>query len=274
MTFGRRGFLGILCVTILFVLPARPASAQQVDLTPEQIEAFLLKARIVSTRSAGSGVTDSRRATLSDGVITHDAHIQTVDVSRPVFEAGRASEVNFRDSYRYNIAGYRLARMLGLDNVPVSVERSVNRRAAAVTWWVDDVLMSEGERIKQQTVGPDPDRTAKQIQIMHVFDELIQNRDRNQGNVLWDANWKMWMIDHTRAFRLGRSLVRPNELRRCDRALLQALRTITEDAVAQAMGRNLARDEVRALLARRDLLVAHFDRLIAERGEDVVLFTF
>jgi hypothetical protein len=84
----------------------------------------------------------------------------------------------------------------------------------------------------------------------------------------------MWMIDHTRAFRLGRSLVRPNELRRCDRALLQALRTITEDAVAQAMGRNLARDEVRALLARRDLLVAHFDRLIAERGEDVVLFTF
>jgi hypothetical protein len=67
MTFGRRGFLGILCVTILFVLPARPASAQQVDLTPEQIEAFLLKARIVSTRSAGSGVTARAARRSTDG---------------------------------------------------------------------------------------------------------------------------------------------------------------------------------------------------------------
>ncbi len=273
MTFGLRGLPGVLCFVVLLALPALHAGAQQVDLTPEQMEAFLLKARIVSTRNAGSGVTDSRRATLTDGVITHDAHIQTVDISRPVFEAGRASEVNFRDSYRYNIAGYRIARLIGLDNVPVSVERRVNGRMAAVTWWVDDVLMDEGERIKQQTVGPDPDRTAKQIQTMYVFDELIQNRDRNQGNVLWTNDWKMWMIDHTRAFRLGRTLMRPNELRRCDRAVLQGLRGLTEDAVTQVMGRILTREETRALLARRDLLVAHFDRLIAERGDEVVLFT-
>ena len=38
---------------------------------------------------------------------------------------------------------------------------------------------------------------------LRIFDELIQNRDRNTGNLLWTTDWKMWMIDHTRAFRLG-----------------------------------------------------------------------
>ena len=44
---------------------------------------------------------------LSDGQVTHDVHIQTIDVAKPVFEAGRNTEVNFKDTYRYNIAGYR-----------------------------------------------------------------------------------------------------------------------------------------------------------------------
>ena len=39
-----------------------------------------------------------------------------------------------------------------------------------------------------------------QLQVVRVFDELIQNRDRNQGNILWTSDWKMWLIDHTRAF--------------------------------------------------------------------------
>ena len=52
------------------------------------MEAFLLKARVSNQRDAGGGVTDSRRATLSDGQVTHDAHVQTVDDANAVFEAG------------------------------------------------------------------------------------------------------------------------------------------------------------------------------------------
>jgi hypothetical protein len=100
-------------------------------LTPQAIEPFLLKARIGATRGAGGGVTDSLRATLSDGTLTYDAQIQTVDVSKARFEAGKASEVNFRDSYRYNVAAYRLSRLLGMDNAPVSVERRVDGKPAA-----------------------------------------------------------------------------------------------------------------------------------------------
>ena len=100
-------------------------SASAPSLSPEQMETFLLKARITKERDAGSGVTNSRRATLSDGQITHDAHIQTVDIAQQVFQAGRNTEVNFKDTYRYNIAGYRVARLIGLTTVPMSVERTV-----------------------------------------------------------------------------------------------------------------------------------------------------
>ena len=95
--------------------------------------------------------------------------------------------------------------LLGLDIVPMSVLRRVNGKPAAVTWWLDDVAMDEGERQKMKPVpvGPNPSRTAGYIHILRVFDELIQNRDRNAGNFLWTKDWTMWMIDHTRAFRLG-----------------------------------------------------------------------
>jgi hypothetical protein len=237
------------------------------------MEAFLMKARVSNVRDAGGGVTLSRRATLTDGQLTHDAHIQTIDVAQQVFQAGRNTELNFKDTYRYNIAGYRVARLLGLNTVPMSVERNIDGKIAAVTWWVDDVKMDEKDRLKIKELGPDPVRTTKQIQIMRIFDELIQNRDRNQGNILWTSDWTMWLIDHTRAFRLGKDLLKPENLSRCDRGLLDRLRAITPESLAQAVGSSLTKPEQEALLARRDRIVKHYDDRIARLGEPVVLFT-
>jgi hypothetical protein len=266
--------LGVILVAVLSrVLAAQAAAESKASLTPEQMEAFLLKARVSNQRDAGGGVTGSRRATLSDGQLTHDVHIQTIDEAKPVFESGRNTELNFKDTYRYNIAGYRVARLIGLDRVPMSVERAVDGKLAAVTWWVDDVKMDEKERLKTNAAGPDPVKTGKQIQIMRVFDELIQNRDRNQGNVLWTGDWTMWMIDHTRAFRLGKALLKPEQLVRCDRGLLERLRALTPEALSQAVGNSLTKGEQEALLARRDQIVKHYDDRIARLGEPVVLFT-
>jgi hypothetical protein len=250
-----------------------PAPASTPALSPEAMEAFLLKARVSNLRDAGSGVTNSRRATLTDGQLTHDAHIQTVDIAQSVFEAGRNTELNFQDTFRYNIAGYRLAKLVGLTTVPMSVERAVEGKPAAVTWWVDDVQMDEKERMKTKSQGPDPVKTNKQIQIMRIWDELIQNRDRNQGNILWTHDWTMWLIDHTRAFRLNTNLLKPEQLARCDRGLLERLRAVTPEALAQAVGNSLTKQEQEALLARRDKIVKHYDERIARLGEPVVLFT-
>ena len=270
----------VVALLLLAVAPALrgqqplPPLPRPVTLSPEEMEVFLRTAKITKKANINKGVTDTIRATLSDGRITHDAQIQTVDIEKTVFEAGRASEIDFKDTWRYNIGGYRLARLLGMDNVPMSVKRVIDNKDAAVTWWIDDVMFDEQGRLKQKSrQGPDPERTVKQIAIRLVFDELIQNRDRNQGNLLWTKDWTLWLIDHTRAFRLGKSLVKPDQLSRCDRALLAALRTLTFDEMDKAMGDVMRDDEMKAVLVRRDLIVKHFEARVALLGEAVVLFT-
>ena len=268
--------LTFLAISWSVALPAaqNTAAPAPVALTASRMEEFLLRAKIVRTRGAGDGVTGSQRATLSDGVLTHDAQIQTVDQARTLFQApGAAPEMNFRDSYRYNVAGYRLAVLLGLNNVPMSVERRVNGKRAAVTWWIDEVMMNERERLKAEARGPDPERTAMQTHVMRVFDELIANRDRNMGNLVWTKDWTMWMIDHTRAFRLDADLQRPNVLLRVERSLLEHMRALTLDAVTKSVGRSLMRHEIQAVLTRRDAIVKLFDAKIAERGEGPVVYT-
>ena len=244
------------------------------QLTPSEMEAFLLQAQIVDIREAGGGVTGSQRATLTDGMFTHDVHIQTVDVWKPVFNAGRQTELNFKDTYRFNIAAYRLARLLGVNGVPMSVERTVDGDVAAVTWWVDDVQMDEKERFKRRAMGPNPLRTSNQLQLMRIWDELIQNRDRNQGNTVWTKDWTMWLIDHTRAFRLGDELMKPEELRRIDRGLLARLKGLTEDSIAKAVADSLHESEQEAVLQRRDRIVKLFEERAAKVGDAAVYIDF
>ena len=270
----------VVALVLLSVAPALrgqqplPPPPGPVTLSPEEMDVFLRTAKITKKARIDKGVTDTIRVTLSDGRITHDAQIQTVDIEKTVFEAGRASETNFKDTWRYNVGGYRLARLLGMNNVPMSVKRVIDNKDAAVTWWIDDVQFDEQGRLKQTSrQGPDPERTVKQIASRLVFDELIQNRDRNQGNLLWTKDWTLWLIDHTRAFRLGKNLVKPEQLTRCDRAQLAALRTLTFEAMDKAMGDVMTDDEMKAVLVRRDLLVKHFEARTALLGEAIVLFT-
>jgi hypothetical protein len=238
------------------------------------MEDFLLNAQISDIKGVNKGVTNSRRATLSDGRITHDAHIQTVDISKALFQPDRGpAEMNFKDSYRFNIAGYRLARLLGLDNVPVSVERRVQGTPAAVTWWLDGELMDEGARRKKQPAGGLSPKTAGQIHIMRVFDELIANSDRNAGNLYWTPDGEMWLIDHTRAFRLGKKLKTPKLLERCERGLLENMRGLTAETLSREVGDSLSKYEIEALLARRDEIVKLFEGMIAQRGESAILYT-
>jgi hypothetical protein len=278
MTVNQRSIVVALAVSFVMMRPClaqdTAASTAQPVLTPDEMETFLLHADIVATKSSKKGVTNARRVTLFDGKVRHDAQVQDVDIALPIFEVGpKYTEVNFKDTYRYNIAGYRLAQLLGLGNVPMSVERKVTGKQAAMTWWIDDVVMDEGARQKQHTVGPNPSRTASQIHIMRVFDELIQNRDRNAGNLLWTIDWKMWMIDHTRAFRLGRELLKPQQLERIDRTLLAKMRELSASGLSDVMGRSMTKEEIEALLARRDVIVKLFDDRISQRGEAAVVYT-
>src|SRR5262245_18952588 len=139
--------LGVTLFASALAVAGRGNALTSLPLTPSEMEAFLLNAKIVEIREAGGGVTGSQRATLTDGTLTHDVHIQSVDITKSIFKAGGHIERNLRDSYRFNIAAYRLARLLSITMVPMSVERDLNGALAAFTWWVDDVQMDEKERL-------------------------------------------------------------------------------------------------------------------------------
>jgi hypothetical protein len=280
---GRPFALIVIAAAALVCSPA-PLRAQEAAvsvtsaLTWQQMEDFLLNAKIVTSREIGKGVTGSHVATLTDGRITHDAHIQNVNIEKQIFQPRRGpTEINFKDHYRYNIAAYRLARLLGLTNVPVSVERRVERHHAAVTWWVDDVMMDELERMEREKTNTLPQtwrpaKAAAYIHVRRVFDELIANTDRNAGNQLWTKDGMLWLIDHTRAFRLSHKLNKPRVLQRCDGNLLKALQTLTIESVTAAVDRTLTGDEIKAIIKRRDLIVKQFDEMIKARGEASILY--
>jgi hypothetical protein len=243
------------------VTPAATAGGSStLRLSIEQQEQFLKNAKILRTRGAGKGVTNTIRATLSDGTITHDASIQTIDESVQEFKTNRGVELNFRDSWRYNVAAYRLDRMLEIGMTPPSIERSYRNKAGAFTWWVDDVLMDEGERIKAKTPAPDSTTWNQQMWVVRVFDQLISNVDRNLGNLLIDKTWTVWMIDHSRAFRLNDKLKSPENVTKCDRLLFDKLKTLDEKLLKQVMGDYLTGPEIRGVIQRRNEMVALIEK--------------
>jgi hypothetical protein len=245
-----------------------------VGLTDALKEDFLTNGTVVRTRSVGTGVTGSVRATLRKDGLEHDAHIQSIDQGKPVKELGAGTtEMDFRDTYRGNVAAYRLDRLLGLGMIPVTVERDFERKKAAFTWWVDDVLMDELQRHEKKIEAPDPPAWNRQIWVVRIFDQLIYNFDRNLGNLLVDKSWNLWMIDHTRAFKIFKELKDQANLgTHCPRALLLALRKLDRENVRGALGRLLTQAQIDGLLGRRDLIVKYFDDRIAEIGEKQVLY--
>jgi hypothetical protein len=276
-----RTTLRVLVVTLAVLVAAPwPAVAQTATTAPAsasftlpEMERFLLEGKVVKNVRTLKGVTDARQVTLSNGVVTHDAQIQTVDIAKALFDVGpKHTEVNFRDCYCYNVAAYRLAMLLGLDNVPMSVKRVVSGKPAAVTWWLEDV-MDEGDRRKNKVEHSNSLRAAEYYSIMYVFDELIQNRDRNAGNIMWGRDNRMWLIDHTRAFRLGKDLLNPDNLSRVERSLFEKLRALDRRAFGDAVKGILTNGEIDALFVRRDKIVQLFDQRIASLGEARVLYT-
>jgi hypothetical protein len=243
------------------LLALSPLSAQPL-LTLDQKEEFLRTAEIKTMRGAKKGITGTVRATLSNGTLTHDASIQKIDEEKARFETARGTELQFRDSYKFNIAAYKLGRLLGLgEMIPPSVERNFSGSRAAWTWWVEDVNMDESQRLKKKEFGPDKEKWSRQYMIMKVFDQLIANTDRNMQNLLYDKDWRLWMIDHTRAFRIRHTLTDVKTLSNCDKQLLTRLKELTQAKLDAELKGWLRDMEIKAILARRDKIVEHFEKL-------------
>jgi hypothetical protein len=263
----------LILATIVFLTCARLVTASdEPTLTKEQIKQFLLTAKVVKSEQAKKGITQTLRLTLNDGTVTHDASFQKVDEHKPRMELASGTELNFVDSYKYNIAAYQLAELLGIDDMlPVYVERKWKGDPGSLSWWLP-VKMDEVERHKQNLTAPDADAWNNQMYKVRVLDQLVYDNDPNLTNVLIGEDWKIWRIDFTRAFRLSKDLRNPKDLVRCDRQLFEKLKALDANELAEKTKRYLTKDEVKAVMARRDKIVAQFQNLISEKGEKEVLY--
>ena len=245
-------------------------SAASQPLTCLEMETFLRTAKIGFQRDVPRGVTQPKRATLDDGQRQHDVVIKTVHVTKSSFATQRGTELNFKDWWEFDVAGYELAKILDLNMVPPYVARKVGGTAAALTWVVDGML--EVERLRKKLQPPDLGNWNQQMYVARVFNQLIYNSDANLTNFIITPDWQLWLIDFTRAFRASKDLENPKNLVQCDRKLLAKLRELNKPLLQKRLKPYVGDMEIDGLLTRCDKIVAFFDREIAEKGEAAVLF--
>lgn len=239
-------------------------------------EEFLLTADIVDERQMGDeeGVTNPWVLTLAkDGVTRRALWKNPQGVQRGVLEG-----------WKFEIAAYLLDKHFGLNMVPPTVERVFRRQAGSCQLWIPDTR--DIESLLKQGQNPPAERSRdyrRALFIQQAFDNLIGNEDRNWGNLLVTSDWRVIFIDHSRTFRTTPAFktglpfsaaAHPDVavMRELPRAFVEKVRVLDEPTIQAVVGSYLKKAEIRAVLARRDLLVKEIDTLIRTYGEDKVLY--
>jgi hypothetical protein len=222
----------------------------------DTIEKELLEGKVLKTEAVPIGVTKPQRATLESGTRFAWKPIP------PGYSKG------FMESYKAEIAAYKLDRMLDLHMVPPIIERHMNGRNGAAVFWVENVRPWSVEKPPQ---GPEP-KWSLQLTRMKMFDLLIANIDRNQGNLIYDTDWHLFLIDHSRAFINKKDLKNMAPLGRVDRALWTKMQALTLEDLDRGLEKWVGTNEKKAMLARRDLMAKQITEMIAKRGEKSVFY--
>lgn len=269
---GRAGLVLAVSLMALGVMASEPA------LSDADLEVALSTGEVVNIEQIGTGVTQPERVTIVWQDHTIRAALKTLDLHRNKqtrFARGRERlTLSFTDSYLYERAAYLLDRRLGLRMVPVAVIRDVGKRPGALVFWIEDAI-TENDRLEQHLTTDDPILLSRQRSAMRLFDALIQNVDRNQGNSLYTPpEWRLHLIDHTRAFRLSKDLDPkfkdlPVAL---SGALWEQLRSLKQEGLERLFKGLLTHEQVKYLIRRRDAIVEKIEKDIEAYGESVVLY--
>lgn len=245
--------------------------------TDAEVEDFLRTAVVTAQRDIGVGVTKPKQLVLEkDGLRVHAAFNYVDRQGTRERLADGTLEMHFLDSYKADIASYRLSRLLGLRMIPPGVERKIDGQPGVVRLWVEN-LESYRDWLGAGNSGlPDSLFLRRQMKDQATFDLLIRNTDRNQGNINWDPDQNLWMIDQTRSF------ARSPELRKqdlasfggCSRELYEAMKALDAAEVKRELGPYVGTFEIKTLLKRRDQLIGLIDSQIEQRGEDEILFSY
>ncbi len=266
-------------VALAFPPPARAQFTAE-ELTQRPVwEEFLLTAEIVRSEDIGRGVTKPIRLYLRKGGVEASA----------VWKNPSGWLNGYWEGWEYEIAAYRLDKLVGLNMIPPAVEREFQGKKGALSYWAEhktsyDKIMEESIPVPAEVKQAFDDRKY----LMRAWDSLIANDDRNQQNILFTADWRTLLIDHSRAFRstkeyrerlvFGRNGLKTSAqgqtwlIRRVPRAFFERLKTLDFAAIKAAVGPYLKDDEIRAIVERRELLVRDIEETARAQGEAEVIY--
>jgi hypothetical protein len=272
----------LFALAFLLSLGPQMAFAQ---FTPEQIaqrdaqEEFLLTADILRSEPIGEGVTKPFKLYLGKGGVEGEA----------CWKNPSGTKSGFLEGWQYEIAAFRLDKLLGLNMIPPAVEREFQGKKGALIYWAENKysllkVVEQGIRIPDDAV----ERTEKAKFLTRAWDSLIANDDRTQQNVLYTEDWRTILIDHSRAFRssekftgrlmFGRRGIKVSQrgepwlFRRLPRAFVEKIKTLTFENIKAAVGTALKDREIKAILARKDILLKEIALMVREQGEAAVLY--
>jgi hypothetical protein len=197
------------------------------------------------------------KVTLKKDEKTINAVFKTIDTN-PLTR----KDYNDSDRYLYDVAAYRLDRMLDLQMVPAAVIRKVDGKEGVLQYWVENSI-NERDREEKGIVFDGFCDKNEQYWMRYIFDTLIYNEDRNLTNILWTRNdFMMVFIDHTRAFRLLTN--RPKQYRKAplnvSDLLINKLNGLNKENLKENLSPYLHQWQIDAILKRRDLIIKEAKR--------------
>ena len=255
------------------ILQAQAAAAQISALPDADIEQCLNEGEIGKRAGKLVGLTKPEHLEIDCSVDIDSAVFKYLDESRRGIThlPGGSTEMNFSDSYRYERVAYLLDRELGLNMVPVAVTRNIKGEEGALVAWIPNA--AHQFEIKEPPTGPQMAALAQQKAIMRLFDALILNIDRRKENWMVDKDtWKLYLIDHSRAFRDRKELPEEftKQLVRLNQDLYTNLEALDEADLTELCEGLITGAQIKFLLARRDLILQKIDQDREDYGDAIV----
>jgi len=244
--------------------PAPASPERRAPLSPQESETYLKTAAVLAVQKESvSGRTAPWKIKLeSDGNI-RQALFKYINRPRPD---------PIPDSYKYELAAYKLNSYLGLEFVPPVVEREIEGIPGSLQVFVENAVSME--RVKGKNLHPPEAKAfAGDMDDLKVFENLVRDSCTNDRDTLiQQPDWRLFRVDFSEAFAPDNETVPGCEIVRCSRKLYGALDGWAEAEVARLLSPYLNADEIRALNARRNLIVRSIKDRIRSKGEGAVLF--
>jgi len=241
-----------------------------------QWEDFLKTADIVDEHQmvGPESVTSPWKLTLRKGDITHNALWKNA--------SGRMS--GYIEGWQYEICAYLLSKELGVNMVPPTIERRFHGDRGSLQYWISDCIsLKEREEKKIKMPSYKVFNWNRATYLQRFFDNIIANEARHQNQTLLTNDWRMSLIDHSRSFSSSGKFVKnliytekhpegPKLMSELPRAIVEKIKTLTFASIKSVTGDYLTDDEIKAILIRRDFILAEIDKLVKKNGEDNVLY--